>query len=59
MKSEINGNRYVLAVKNLTASADSYKNKLGFNTLWEGSGWHFLIRDSSDEMFAKFIEEKR
>jgi len=44
MKSKITGNRYVLAVNNLEKSADFYKNKLGFHTLWEGGGWHFLIR---------------
>ncbi len=46
MGGKINGSRYVLAVKDLNRSADFYKNKLGFSTLWADDGWHFLTRDN-------------
>jgi catechol 2,3-dioxygenase-like lactoylglutathione lyase family enzyme len=52
------GSRYVLAVKNLKASADFYKSKLGFKTLWEGGGWHFLIRDNIKIMMGECPEEQ-
>lgn len=52
MESKITGNRYVLAVKNLEKSADFYKDKLGFHTLWEGGGWHFLTRDTISIMLG-------
>jgi catechol 2,3-dioxygenase-like lactoylglutathione lyase family enzyme len=58
MKSKITGNRYVLAVKNLTASADFYKSKLGFRTLWADDGWHFLIRDSVKIMIGECPDEQ-
>jgi catechol 2,3-dioxygenase-like lactoylglutathione lyase family enzyme len=41
---EIVSTRYVLAVRNLDASAAFYKDKLGFSTVWAGDGWHFLSR---------------
>ena len=53
MSPKIAGARYVLAVKNLKASADFYKIKLGFETLWEGGGWHFLIRDNAKIMIGE------
>jgi catechol 2,3-dioxygenase-like lactoylglutathione lyase family enzyme len=58
MKPKIAGGRYVLAVKNLIKSADFYKNKLGFKTLWEGDGWHFLIRDSVKIMLGECPDER-
>lgn len=58
MESKIIGNRYVLAVKNLVESSDFYKRKLGFKTLWEGDGWHFLIRDSIKIMIGECQDEK-
>jgi uncharacterized glyoxalase superfamily protein PhnB len=58
MKSKITGNRYVLAVKNLTESADFYKNKLGFKTLWAQDGWHFLIRDNVKIMIGECPDEQ-
>lgn len=58
MKSKITGSRYVLAVKDLIKSADFYKNKLGFKTLWEGEGWHFLIRDSVKIMLGECSDEQ-
>jgi catechol 2,3-dioxygenase-like lactoylglutathione lyase family enzyme len=58
MKPKINGCRYVLAVKNLQLSADYYKRKLGFSTLWEGGGWHFLIRDEIKIMIGECPDER-
>ena len=52
------GNRYVLAVKNLAESADFYKNKLGFKTLWAQDGWHLLIRDSVKIMIGECPDEQ-
>lgn len=58
MKSKITGNRYVLAVKNLAQSADFYKNKLGFKTVWAQGGWHFLIRDNVKIMIGECPDEQ-
>ena len=58
MKSKMTGTRYVLAVKNLTESANFYKSKLGFKTLWEQDGWHFLIRDNVKIMIGECPNEK-
>jgi catechol 2,3-dioxygenase-like lactoylglutathione lyase family enzyme len=58
MKAKMTGSRYVLAVKNLTASADFYKRKLGFRTLWEDGGWHFLIRDNVRIMIGECPDER-
>jgi catechol 2,3-dioxygenase-like lactoylglutathione lyase family enzyme len=58
MKSKITGTRYVLAVKNLKVSADFYKNKLGFKTLWADEGWHFLIRDNAKIMLGECADER-
>jgi len=58
MNSKITGSRYVLAVNNLATSADFYKNKLGFQTLWEEGGWHFLIRDDIKIMLGECPDDK-
>ena len=58
MNSRITGCRYVLAVNNLVNSADFYKNKLGFQTLWEEGGWHFLIRDGIKIMLGECPDDK-
>jgi catechol 2,3-dioxygenase-like lactoylglutathione lyase family enzyme len=58
MNSKITGSRYVLAVNNLATSADFYKNKLGFQTLWEEGGWHFLIRDDIKIMLGECPGDK-
>lgn len=58
MKPKITGNRYVLAVNNLQTSADYYKNKLGFQTLWKGCGWHLLVRDAIKIMIGECPEDK-
>ena len=55
MNSKITGSRYVLAVNNLVTSSDFYKNKLGFQTIWEGGGWHFLIRDNIKIMLENVL----
>ena len=58
METKITGSRFVLAVNNLTKSADFYKNKLGFATLWEEGGWHFLIRDNIKIMLGECPDDK-
>jgi len=58
MNSKITGSRYVLAVNNLVTSADFYKNKLGFQTVWEEGGWHFLIRDDIKIMLGECPNDK-
>ncbi|MEB2774329.1 VOC family protein [Algoriphagus sp. D3-2-R+10] len=58
MKSTMTGNRYVLAVKNLRASSDYYKGELGFKTLWDEGGWHFLVRDNIKIMLGECPDEK-
>ena len=58
MKPKISGGRYVLAVNNLAQSVDFYKNKLEFQTLWEGGGWHFLARDSIKLMLGECPDDK-
>lgn len=58
MKPKISGTRYVLAVNNLARSVDFYKNKLDFQTLWEGGGWHFLVRDSVKIMLGECPDDK-
>ena len=58
MDQKLTGSRYVLAVKNLAQSADFYKNKLGFQTIWEDSGWHFLIRDEIKIMLGECPDDK-
>jgi catechol 2,3-dioxygenase-like lactoylglutathione lyase family enzyme len=52
MEAKITGTRYVLAVNKLEKSAEFYRNKLGFKTLWEGGGWHFLTRDNIQIMIG-------
>jgi catechol 2,3-dioxygenase-like lactoylglutathione lyase family enzyme len=58
MESKISGNRYVLAVNNLKRSADFYMGKLGFRTLWNGDGWHFLFRDEVKIMLGECPDDK-
>ena len=58
MKSKLAGGRYVLAVKDLKASADFYKNKLGFKTLWADDGWHFIISDNVKIMLGECPDER-
>jgi catechol 2,3-dioxygenase-like lactoylglutathione lyase family enzyme len=58
MEQKLTSSRYVLAVNNLAISADFYKSKLGFQTLWEGDGWHFLIRDEIKIMLGECPDDK-
>ena len=53
----LTGTRYVLAVKDLETSADFYKNKLGFKTVWSGEGWHFINRDNCMIMLGECPDE--
>jgi catechol 2,3-dioxygenase-like lactoylglutathione lyase family enzyme len=57
MKPKISGNRYVLAVNDLAKSSEFYKI-LGFQTLWNGGGWHFLFRDSVNLMLGECPNDK-
>jgi catechol 2,3-dioxygenase-like lactoylglutathione lyase family enzyme len=58
MGPKITGNRYVLAVKNIKESVDFYRGKLGFRTVWEGGGWHFLTRDAINIMLGECPDDK-
>ncbi|MGC3945809.1 MAG: VOC family protein [Chryseolinea sp.] len=58
MKPTLSGSRYVLAVKDLAASAEFYKSKLGFKTLWEDGSWHFLTRDEVTIMLGECPDER-
>lgn len=50
--------RYVLAVKDLSISVDYYKSLLGFDTWWEGEGWHFLKRGSFLVMLGECPDDR-
>lgn len=52
------GTRYVLAVKDLKKSADYYKSVLGFETWWQGDGWHFLKRDTFMVMLGECADDR-
>src|SRR5687767_6729200 len=58
MQAKFTGSRYVLAVKNLKASAEFYKDQLGFQTIWEGDGWHFVSRDAVNIMLGECPDDK-
>ena len=58
MEARIIGNRHVIAVNNLQKSADFYKNKLGFRTLWQEGDWHFLTRDAIKIMLGECPDDK-
>lgn len=53
MEPRITGSRFVLAVIDLERSGRFYKEKLGFQTLWEGGGWHFLYRENIQIMIGE------
>ncbi len=55
--ANIVGARYVLAVKNLAASAKYYKDQLGFESVWDGEGWHFLKRDKFFVMLGECADD--
>jgi len=57
-KLQILGTRYVLAVKDLKKSAEFYKVQLGFTTVWDGEGWHFLEREKFIVMLGECPDEK-
>jgi len=56
--SEILNTRFVLAVKDLSDSANYYKNSLGFETWWEGQGWHFLKRGNFLVMLGECPDDR-
>ncbi|MBT34260.1 MAG: hypothetical protein CMO01_31735 [Thalassobius sp.] len=47
----------MLAVQNLEKSAAYYQEKLGFQSLWNGEGWHFLKRESFVVMLGECADE--
>ncbi len=55
---QIIGSRYVLAVKDLTISANYYQYQLGFSTLWSGKGWHFLKREKFFVMLGECPDDR-
>lgn len=58
-KAKIIMTRYVLAVQDLAKSVDFYKNKMGFETIWEdGGGWHCLGRDGWDIMLGECPDDR-
>lgn len=57
-QSKIIGTRYVLAVKDLQKSAEYYKSVLGFETWWQGDGWHFLKRDTFMVMLGECPDDR-
>ncbi len=56
-QSKILATRFVLAVQNLEKSAAYYQEKLGFQSLWNGEGWHFLKRESFVVMLGECADE--
>jgi len=58
MQSTITNGRYVLAVQDLKASANFYITQLGFKTLWEDGGWHFVVRDNIYIMMGECANER-
>jgi len=56
--SEILNTRFVLAVKDLSQSANYYQNSLGFETWWEGQGWHFLKRGNFLVMLGECPDDR-
>jgi uncharacterized glyoxalase superfamily protein PhnB len=58
-KVKIIKTRHVLAVQDLAKSVDFYKNKMGFETIWEdGIGWHCLGRDGFDVMLGECRDDR-
>ena len=55
---KIIGTRYVLAVKNLEASAHYYEQKLGLTTLWKVEGWQLLYRDAFIVMLGECPDDR-
>lgn len=58
MSSMIVGTRYVLAVQDLKKSARYYQEKLGFTSVWEGEGWHFLKRENFIIMLGECKDDR-
>jgi hypothetical protein len=57
-KAKITGTRYVLAVQNLVKSASYYQEKLGFQSIWAGEGWHFLSREKFVVMLGECADDR-
>lgn len=52
-QAQISGPRFVLSVQDLEKSAAFYIEKLGFESVWLGPGWHFVKRDTCFIMLGK------
>jgi catechol 2,3-dioxygenase-like lactoylglutathione lyase family enzyme len=57
-KTTIVGSRYVLAVKDLTKSAQFYEEQLGFTTHWHIGGWQQLFRDKFIVMLGECPDDR-
>ena len=58
MNSKIIGSRYVLAVQDLKKSVAYYREQLGFTTVWDGEGWHFLARGKFFVMLGECPDDR-
>jgi catechol 2,3-dioxygenase-like lactoylglutathione lyase family enzyme len=57
-KDILTATRHVLAVKNLAASVQYYKEELGFKTQWHSDGWHQLARDRFVVMLGECADDR-
>lgn len=58
MNANILETRYVLAVKDLSASVQYYIEKLGFTTDWTDGGWHQLRRQGFVVMLGECPDDR-
>jgi uncharacterized protein YndB with AHSA1/START domain/uncharacterized glyoxalase superfamily protein PhnB len=57
-QAAITGTRYVLAVKDLAASAQYYEQELGFTTHWKIGGWQQLYRETFVVMLGECPDDR-
>jgi catechol 2,3-dioxygenase-like lactoylglutathione lyase family enzyme len=55
---KITGTRYVLAVKDLSKSAEYYQDQLGFASLWREGGWQLLFREKFIVMLGECSDDR-
>lgn len=55
--NHLNHSRYVLAVNDLSLSADYYINKLGFKSAWKEGGWQMVTRNGTEIMLGECPDE--
>lgn len=56
--AKIVGARYVLAVQNLAKSVEFYREQLGFGSVLEVPGWHFLKREKFVVMLGECPDDR-